>query len=283
MFAEAIEVGPHNNSLTASAAHLARRASHRIARHLPLAPIVMRNSEPLVTFTFDDVPASAHATGGPMIEAHGARATFYIATGLLRKRSDYWKVVGPAEIADLHLRGHEIALHSHMHGPAWSLDARSFAEDLQRNREMLASIAPNAGARNFAYPFGQCTLARKHQLSRLVRSSRSIYAGVNRRILDPHYIRSTELCDARLTPERLEAYLDQTRRTRGWLVFCLHDVADTPSPHGCSRRLLSRALEAAARRGLRVVTLDSALDLIAGEASHAFPRTTTLAQEFNHG
>jgi peptidoglycan/xylan/chitin deacetylase (PgdA/CDA1 family) len=205
--------------MSASALHLARRASHRLARHVPLTPKLMRNCEPLVSFTFDDVPDSAYHTGAAMLEAHGARGTFYIATGLLGHRSEFWTVVGASEVADLYRRGHEIGLHSHLHRSSSVLTADDFAADLKRNRDTLRKIDAAIKARNFAYPFGQCTLARKHQMNSLVRSRRSIYAGVNRGCFDPHYTRATELCDARLTPERLEARLDQAQRSRGWLVF----------------------------------------------------------------
>lgn len=283
MFAAATKIESKTHEFSVPAAHLARRASHRLARHLPLAPRLMRNSEPLVSFTFDDVPDSAHTTGAAVIEAWRARATFYIATGLLGQRSDFWTVVDHDGVADLHRRGHEIALHSHLHRSSSVLTAAEFAADLERNRETLRNIDPGIDARNFAYPFGQCTLARKHQLNWLVRSSRSIYAGVNRGVLDAHYMRSTELCDARLTPERLEAHLDQTQRSRGWLVFCIHDVSDLPSPLGCSRRFLDRALEGVRRRGLRIVTVDAALDLIASAATTSLRQNLTLAREFSHG
>jgi peptidoglycan/xylan/chitin deacetylase (PgdA/CDA1 family) len=282
MLADAINGGSKKGDFATMAAGLPKRASHRIARHLPLAPALMRSGEPLVSFTFDDVPVSAHAAGAPIIEAHGAQATFYVATGLLGTHSDFWMVAGRDEVADLHQRGHEIALHSHLHRPAAFMEADEFAADLARNREALRDIHPGIAARNFAYPFGQCTLARKHQLSSLVRSSRSIYAGVNRVVLDPHYVRATELCDARLTTERLDAYLDQTRRSRGWLVFCLHDVSDNPSPLGCSRRFLDQAIEGAARRGMRVATVDAALDLIAGTVASALSQNITRPQEFSH-
>jgi peptidoglycan/xylan/chitin deacetylase (PgdA/CDA1 family) len=283
MFADTIEVAGQRSSFAASVTRLTRRASHRIARHLPLAPAFMRNTEPLVTFTFDDVPVSAHAAGAEIVEAHGARATFYIATGLLEQRSEFWSVVGRDEVADLHQRGHEIALHSHLHRPTPLLKPHQLAADLRHNREALRNIHPGIEARNFAYPFGQCTLARKCQLNSLVRSSRSIYAGVNRGVLDLHYLRATELCDARLTPERLDVYFDQTRRSCGWLIFCVHDVSDAPSVLGCSRRFLTGALEGAARRGLRVVTLDAALDLIAGPVAPAKSQSLTPSQEFDHG
>jgi peptidoglycan/xylan/chitin deacetylase (PgdA/CDA1 family) len=278
MFADTVEIGRQRNSLAVSAARLTRRASHRLARHLPLSPSLMRSSEPLVTFSFDDVPTSAHSVAAPMIEAHGARATFYIATGLLGERSDHWTVVGREEIADLHRRGHEIALHSHLHGSTSLLDAGGLVQDLERNRETLRDIHPGIEARNFAYPFGQCTLARKYQLGSLVRSSRSIYAGVNRHVVDAHYLRATELCDARLTPERLDRYLDQARRSCGWLIFLLHDVSDRPSIFGCSRRFLDQALEGTARRGIRIATTDAALDAIAGSTSAtAFQKSGAFA------
>ncbi|GAC1549587.1 MAG: polysaccharide deacetylase family protein [Beijerinckiaceae bacterium] len=282
VFAEAIAEARTRRSF-AAAARLGRRASHRIARHVPLAPVILRNDAPLVTFTFDDVPVSAHATGAAIIEAHSARATFYIATGLLGQRSDYWTVIGGAEVADLHRRGHEIALHSHLHRPAWALDAARFADDIKRNRDILSGFHAGIHAQNFAYPFGQCTLARKHQLHGLVRSSRSIYAGVNRGVLDRHYIRATELCDARLETDRLDTYLDQTQRTRGWLVFLLHDISDAPSPLGCSRRLLDRALEGVARRGMRIATIDTALDLVGGADICRPAQFTHLSKEFGHG
>jgi peptidoglycan/xylan/chitin deacetylase (PgdA/CDA1 family) len=283
MFADTIEVGRQRSSFAASAARLARRASHRAARHLPLPPRLMRNREPLITFTFDDVPVSAHAAGAAILEEYGARATFYVATGLLGERSDFWRVIGADEVADLHRRGHEIALHSHLHRPTPLLDAEQLAADLQRNREVLRHIHPGIAARNFAYPFGQCTLACKYQLTSMVRSSRSIYAGVNRVLLDPHYIRSTELCDARLTRENLDIYLDQAQRRCGWLVFCLHDVADMPSPHGCSRRFLDHALEHVARRGMRIATVDGALDIITGERACTPTDPIAFSQELSHG
>jgi hypothetical protein len=60
------------------------------------------------------------------------------------------------------------------------------------------------------------------------------------------------------------------------LIFCVHDVSDAPSILGCSRRFLTGALEGAARRGMRVVTLDAALDLIAGPVAQASPQILPL-------
>ena len=40
----------------------------------------------MVTFTFDDVPASACDLGASILETYDARGTFYVAGALLRHR-----------------------------------------------------------------------------------------------------------------------------------------------------------------------------------------------------
>ncbi len=282
MFAQTIKDDRQRSSFAAAAARLQKRAAHRIARHLPLPPMPMRNTEPLISFTFDDAPASAYLEGAAALEAHSARGTFYISTGLLGQRSDFWTVLGADDVADLHRRGHEIALHSHLHRSTSLMTAAELSADLARNAAILNRIDPGIRARNFAYPYGQCTLARKHQLSSLVRSSRSIYAGINRGFLDLHYIRSVELCDARLTIESLNAYLAHLQRAGGWLVFTLHDISDTPSPHGCSLKLLHHALEQVALRRMRILSLDAALDVVLGPPAPVHSSIPKLLQEFVH-
>jgi hypothetical protein len=46
---------------------------------------------------------------------------------------------------------------------------------------------------------------------------------------------------------------------------------------------LSQALEGATQRGMRIVTVDAALDLIADAATMPIPQNLTLAQEFSRG
>jgi hypothetical protein len=47
--------------------------------------------------------------------------------------------------------------------------------------------------------------------------------------------------------------------TGGWLIFYGHDVVETPSPYGCTPRMLRDALEAAARRKMPIVNVAEAL------------------------
>jgi peptidoglycan/xylan/chitin deacetylase (PgdA/CDA1 family) len=236
------------------------RVSGRLARKVPLHLRRLRNDAPLVSFTFDDVPESA-LEGAALLEQAGARGTFYISTALLGLRADHWRVIDADGVRDLHLRGHEIGLHGHRHIPIGLHSASSLAEDIAENKSTLRSIIPGAAAENFAYPYGQVSFARKLQLAQLVKSSRDIRGGVNRGFVDPQLIRTIALADCRLGPEEIDLNLDEAAAANGWLVFLTHDVDDRPSPYGVSRRLLSHALDAALRRGLRIETLDAALRL----------------------
>ena len=51
-------------------------ASRFIARQSRSKVLPLRNAMPIVTFTFDDVPASACEQGAHILERHGARGLF---------------------------------------------------------------------------------------------------------------------------------------------------------------------------------------------------------------
>ncbi len=238
---------------------LRARISSVLARKIPLHARPLRNDAPMVSFTFDDAPETAHTIGARLLQEAKARGTFYISTALLGRRTEHWPVIGPDGVRDLHRLGHEIGLHGHAHLPVGERGALQLADDIARNRASLNAIDPTITAENFAYPYGQVSFWRKMQLAGLVRSSRGIARGVNRQFIDAQFIRSVELADQRLGHEDLDRYLDRAVATRGWLVFSSHDVGDRPSPFGVTKGLLSRALEGSLRRGLKIVTVSEAL------------------------
>jgi peptidoglycan/xylan/chitin deacetylase (PgdA/CDA1 family) len=236
-----------------------RKISARLAGALPLDARRLVNRGPLVSFTFDDAPESAHSRGAAMLERSGVRGTYYIATALMGLRTPDWTVIGRDGVADLHVRGHEIALHTHRHQAVDRLTAQEFRADLEENRAELQRIHSAIDPQNFAYPFGMAAFARKRQLSSLVRSSRGVKAGINAGAFDAQFLKCVELADARLTSTNLEYCLDAVAAQNGWLVFLSHDVSDAPSRFGCSTGLLRRALDGVAERGIAIVTVAEAL------------------------
>ncbi len=238
------------------------RIVHTIARRVPFRTADVRLDKPIVSFSFDDFPVSAHETGARILEDHGARGTFYAATGLLGQKRALWTIAGADAIGDLHDGGHEIGLHTHSHRPSYMMDRRQFVADLAANRAALRRIVPDLANETFAYPFGLSGLVQKRSLGRLARASRSVQRGLNIGRIDLDFIRAYELTDRGLSREELDRLLDETAARVGWLVFLTHDIAETPTRFGSSPALLSASVEGAVRRGMEVLPIRDALTRI---------------------
>jgi peptidoglycan/xylan/chitin deacetylase (PgdA/CDA1 family) len=50
-------------------------------------------------------------------------------------------------------------------------------------------------------------------------------------------------------------WLQRAARRKAWLILCMHDVADTPSPYGCTAAALERLVDAALAHGFEPVTV----------------------------
>jgi peptidoglycan/xylan/chitin deacetylase (PgdA/CDA1 family) len=235
------------------------KVSNRLAMHLRVESFRLRNQTPIVTFTFDDIPRSAATAGAGILEDHGALGTFYVSGGLVGSATPNWDVVEAEHIIALHGSGHEIGCHTFSHQRACDLDAPSLAEEIERNREYLQMLEPSIAIENFAYPFGYGSFARKRQLKAKFKSCRSILPGVNSGRVDMQFLRATPLIDQCIDRDGIERAFDDAQNTNGWLIFYGHDVADRPSPYGCSPALMNHALKAASRRQIPVLNMAEAL------------------------
>lgn len=242
-----------------SLSNVRARLSNRFARHLFAAPMRLKNEQPMVSFTFDDIPESAASVGAPMLEDFGGLGTFYIAGGLVNRRTDQGKSIDPAGIVDLRRSGHEIACHTFSHQRVIDLDAAMMAAELEQNRRFLEGLDSSIKLENFAYPYGLATVARKRQLTSSFRSARGIVPGVNSGTIDLQFLRSTPLIDKDIDHAGIDRVFDEAVATGGWLIFYTHDVANAPSPWGCTPGLLHHALEAAKRLKMPMVSVAEAL------------------------
>jgi peptidoglycan/xylan/chitin deacetylase (PgdA/CDA1 family) len=235
------------------------RLSNRLARHLFAAPLRLGNKQPMVSFTFDDIPMSAASVGAAMLEAFGGLGTFYVAGGLVNRRTDQGDGVDPDSIIKLRRSGHEIACHTFSHRRATDLDAAAMAAELAQNRRFLEGLDASIKLENFAYPYGLATVPRKLQLTKSFRSARGILPGVNSGTIDLQFLRSTPLIDKDIDRVGIDRVFDEAVASNGWLIFYTHDVADSPSPWGCTPGLLRHALVAAGRRNMPMLSVAEAL------------------------
>jgi hypothetical protein len=99
------------------------KVGHRLAMHLRVDLFRLRNSTPMVSFTFDDLPKSG-SRKAQMFEAPRARGTFYVRAAWLCRRADW--VAGDAEdVVSLHRRvTRSAAIRSRTSAPATSTRPR---------------------------------------------------------------------------------------------------------------------------------------------------------------
>jgi len=235
------------------------KVGHRLAMHLHVDRFQLRNAAPMVSFTFDDLPQSAVTTGADLLEAHGARGTFYVSGGLVGVGTEDWATGDADDVLALYRRGHEIGCHTFSHQRACDLDEASLADEIARNRAYFRALDPSIEIDTFAYPFGYGSFARKNLLKALFQTCRSIVPGVNTGSVDLQFLRAMPLIDRQIDRDGIERVFDEVQTNNGWLIFYGHDVVDQASPYGCSPALLNHALEAAARRKIPALTMAEAM------------------------
>ncbi len=241
---------------------LVRGILKRAARYLRSKPFVMRNTTPLVSFTFDDIPESAFTNGATILEHYGVRGTFYIAAGTCGTVDTHWRVIDHNQIRALYNSGHEIGCHTYSHARVDYLDGRAMEEECRRNAEALGDLCPGIQLTNFCYPFGQVSLPRELQLLKRFDSCRGCFEGINAGIVDLGLLSVIELYESKVTPDNVRRLVRETTKRNGWLIFYTHDVAEKPSWIGCSPRLLRATVEAAQHAGIPCLPIREALTAI---------------------
>jgi peptidoglycan/xylan/chitin deacetylase (PgdA/CDA1 family) len=251
---------PNTGSLPTRVVNMASRFLARQSRSKALA---MRGNEPIVTFTFDDVPASACELGAQILERHGARGTFYVAGGGCGTASDD----GPqhasiGQLRDIWANGHEIGCHTYSHPAVRYMSGDELDAELDRNQSVLKQIDSGIVVRNFAYPFGDMSIRTKRYLEARFDSCRSGHAGLNNGVADLGALNAWPLQNACIESTKIADLMAETVRARAWLIFYSHDVAERPTEFGVTPDLLDYAVDLAKRRGCRVATIAEGLELV---------------------
>ena len=227
----------------------------------------MRNTRPMVSFTFDDVPVSACDVGTRILEQHGAHGTFYIAGAGCGKTSPVGLLASTEQLRTIWLRGHEIGCQTYLHSAVSQLRRSELETEFFRNQSALKMIDDKIAVRNFAYPYGDLSFNARCYLETQFDSCRSIDHGINHRSADLGSLKSFALENASVDRKKIAALIADTVRTNGWLIFTSHDVTDQPSKYGVQPELLSFAVQVGQNSGCQLLPVHQALDLARGTAA----------------
>ncbi len=226
---------------------------------------------PTVSFTFDDFPASA-GLAAAMLEQSEGRGTFYLAAGLIGQDSKVGRIATVDEVADLARRGHEIGCHGLSHVAAEIVGSDRFGRDLDANRRRVGELLPDLELRSFAFPFGSYTWRAKRVALRRYHSCRSTRPGLEQGRADLGLLAGNALYSDSEPLERVRELVAHCADAGGWLIFYTHDVAERPSPYGCTPGYFESVLTAALTAGCRVRTVGATVDdLMAGATGPPAP------------
>jgi peptidoglycan/xylan/chitin deacetylase (PgdA/CDA1 family) len=219
----------------------------------------MGNARPLISFTFDDVPASSCTRGREILEGFGIRATYFLALSLMDSVYEIGTGFSRADLAAVVAGGHEIGSHTFGHLDAWATPADRFEESLRANQRRLDEILPGKVFRTFSYP-----LNTPHPRVKKIAGDRFLCCrgggqAPNVRTLDRRLLKSY-FVDARNRDDldALKAVIGENGERSGWLIFSTHDIDDRPSAYGCTPRAFEDLARAARGSGAEILPVEEA-------------------------
>lgn len=219
--------------------------------------VVTYSGAPVVSISFDDYPKSALDIGGEILAEAGVRATYFASFGLADTDSAVGPIGSAADLASCVARGHELGCHTYEH-----LDC-----GIARKRQIIASLAYNQymatahGApqmRQFAYPWGGVNAATKRAVMEHYQSARTVRQGINVGRIDLGLLKAVPLYSRCMAASR--DYLDALHSSGGWLIYYLHDVAEMPSPYGCTPAELRMIIFSARMLGFRFAPIGEVVE-----------------------
>jgi len=227
-----LEAGPSGVSRwarTAPALRLRALAARLFRRRLASQTV----PRPIVSFTFDDFPRSALTAGGEILGEYGVRGTYYVAMGLLGKRTAVGEMFDETDLERLVGLGHELACHTLDHTICSNLTASALAASCRENQRRIAKLLGKRPTDSFSFPEGVVTLTAKAALGCMYTTCRTIEPGVNRDPADLAFLRAFRV----YSTSGLRGLHEVIRRNQdenGWIVLYTHDVGTSPSAYGCT-------------------------------------------------
>jgi peptidoglycan/xylan/chitin deacetylase (PgdA/CDA1 family) len=213
-------------------------------------------SEPAASITFDDFARTAWTAGGEIVETAGARATYYTSGSICGKKIDGFEFFTETDLAELHMRGHEVGCHTFSHLRIPETGRKRIEQDLAQNAAFIRGITGRTAISSFAYPFGAAGICSKLLLTRHFAACRGIEPGTNTAWADFSQLRAISLQPHILAKIPITRLVDHVRSRNGWIILVAHDVSLKPTRYGCTPATLKDAIDTIKRAGITFNTVE---------------------------
>jgi peptidoglycan/xylan/chitin deacetylase (PgdA/CDA1 family) len=217
---------------------------------------------PIISFSFDDFPASALHNGGTILKNFGVTGTYYLSLGLMDSMHSSGRMFSAADLTLARDEGHELGCHTFSHCHSGDTNPRCFEEAILSNQKALDKVLPGARFKTFAYPISCPRPFTKLRASKHFQCCRGSGQISNVMKADLNNLSAYFLEKSRHDIQLVKDQVDNNNRDRGWLIFATHDVSDSPSPYGCTPRFFEEVVCYAVQSGAHVVPVSEALDFL---------------------
>jgi peptidoglycan/xylan/chitin deacetylase (PgdA/CDA1 family) len=225
--------------------------------------VEFKGSAPMISFTFDDAPVTAFTTGGDILGAHGANATFFVSLGLLGSETEVGAIAVEDDIVRSVKAGNEIGCHTFDHLDAWYTPVKKFMHSVTDNMKAFDSIVHGARLKTFAYPKSGAALSVKFHLEKHFICCRGGGQTFNAGKADLNLLKAFFLDKRNKVDLNMAARLiDLNNMQLGWLIFATHDVSDNPSPYGCTPEFFEDVVKYAVDSGALILPVAQACEKI---------------------
>ncbi|MEY4965231.1 MAG: hypothetical protein RL274_814 [Pseudomonadota bacterium] len=235
-----------------------------IGRQIRVRPARLAGHRPVVSISFDDLPKSAWAKGGPVLARHGVRGTYYTGGSFCGQTVEGTRFYDAQDLTKLAAAGHEIGCHGFGHQPVSQLSSTALAEDARRNRDFLKPFLQGQVPVSYAYPFGRVSPRSKQAQAPHFSSLRGTHEGVNAGRVDLAQLNVISLETRLWNESRIEAAIQRTLHDHGWLILYTHGVSDSPGPYVSSPQMLDWALSRVAAARIEILPVRDALPVALG-------------------
>ena len=225
----------------------------RLVRLYQRRPATAGLQRPMVSFAFDDAPASAAHSGAEILQARDLKGAYFISAGLAGQSGHMGGYAAPDDVLRLAQNGHEIACHTYSHLDCGQADAPAVQAELDRNARALADWGVSAPV-TFAYPYGDVGFPGK----RIVASRFALSRGLTPGLIGP----GTDLNQApavSIEGAQGEAvgrrWLAQAKARQAWVILFAHAVEADAAEFAVSKNTLARLANEAIAEGFEVVTV----------------------------
>lgn len=243
---------------------LRRRLVRLAHRH----PAVRRPERPMVTFAFDDTPASAVRRGAPILEARGVRGAYYFCAGLAGQHGHMGQYSTREDMVRVAEAGHEVGCHTYSHLDCGQASGALVADELELNAAILSDWGVADRLETFAFPYGDVGFPAKAEAAQRFTLSRALHHGLIEPGADLNQAPAIGI-EGEHGEETARHWLAKAAERKAWLVLFTHGVEDGVTGFGASADALARLVDEALEKGFEVVTAAEGARRVSGDAMKA--------------